>query len=156
MSITPQIQSRTRLFARVLGPYLLIAALTMVGRTAYMRTMIDAFAADTVWPWVAGAFILPMGLVVIALHPYWRGPAATIVSLLGWLTAFKGIALMAFPNTYLSMGYTAVSATHWWQATSVLVALVGLYLTCIGWIPARSHPSSHQTVSATPDLPRAA
>jgi hypothetical protein len=50
MSITPQIQSRTRLFARVLGPYLVIAALTMVGRTAYMRTMIDAFAADTVWP----------------------------------------------------------------------------------------------------------
>jgi hypothetical protein len=97
-----------------------------------------------------------MGLVVIALHPYWRGPAATIVSLLGWLTAFKGIALMAFPQTYLSMGHTAVSATPWWQASSIFVALVGLYLTFIGWIPARSHPSSHQSVGTTPDLPRAA
>ncbi len=86
MSITPHIQSRTRLFARVLGPYLFIAALTMIGRTAYMRSMIEAFSADAVWPWVAGAFVLPMGLAVIVLHPYWRGPSAAIVSLLGWLS----------------------------------------------------------------------
>lgn len=98
MSITPHIQSRTRLFARVLGPYLLIAALTMIGRTAYMRSMIEAFSADAVWPWVAGAFVLPMGLAVIVLHPYWRGPAAAIVSLLGWLSVVKGVALMAFPR----------------------------------------------------------
>jgi hypothetical protein len=155
MSATPQIQPRTRLFARVLGPYLVIAALTMIGRATYMRTMIEAFTADTVWPWVAGAFVLPMGLVVIALHPYWRGPAATIVSLLGCLTAFKGIALMAFPQTYLSMGHT-VDATPWWQAISAVFVVIGLYLTYIGWIPTRSHQGSHQSVGTAPDLPRAA
>jgi len=156
MSITPQIQSRTRLFARVLGPYLVVAALTMIGRGGYMRSMIEAFAADTVWPWVAGAFVLPMGLVVIALHPYWRGPAAVIVSLLGWLTAVKGAALMAFPQAYLSMGHTALSATPWWQASSALIAAIGLYLTYVGWIPTRSHPGSDQSVGTTADLPRAA
>ena len=117
MSATPQIQPRTRLFARVLGPYLVIVALTMIGRSHFIPTMIEAFSADTVWSWVAGAFVLPMGLVVIALHPYWRGPAATIVSLLGCLTVVKGIALMAFPQRYLSVGHTAVSATPWWLST---------------------------------------
>lgn len=156
MNITPHIQSRTRLFARVLGPYLVIAALTMIGRTAYMRSMIDAFSADAVWPWVAGAFVLPMGLAVIVLHPYWRGPAAAIVSLLGWLSVVKGIALMAFPQAYLSMGHSALSAAAWWQAGSALVAVVGLYLTYVGWAPVRSHPDSYQSAGAVTDMPHAA
>ncbi len=156
MSITPHIQSRTRLFARVLGPYLFIAALTMIGRTAYMRSMIEAFSADAVWPWVAGAFVLPMGLVVIVLHPYWRGPSAAVVSLLGWLSVVKGIALMAFPQAYLSMGQSALSAAAWWQAGSVLVAVVGLYLTYVGWAPVHSHPDSYQSAGAVTDMPHAA
>ena len=146
MSATPQIQPRTRLFARVLGPYLVIVALTMIGRSHFIPTMIEAFSADTVWSWVAGAFVLPMGLVVIALHPYWRGPAATIVSLLGCLTVVKGIALMAFPQRYLSVGHTAVSATPWWQASSAVVVVIGLYLTYIGWIAHRADPHSHQSL----------
>ncbi len=157
MSATPQIQPRTRLFARVLGPYLVIAALTMIGRATYMRTMIEAFTADTVWPWVAGAFVLPMGLVVIALHPYWRGPAATIVSLLGWLTAFKGIALMTFPQPYLSVGQPAVTTTPWWEAISVIFVVIGLYLTYVGWIPTSSRRQGlHQSVDTASELPRAA
>lgn len=102
MISSPQIHARTALFARVLGPYLVVAALTMVTRASYMRTLLAQFDKDSVWPWVSGAFVLPMGLVVIVLHPYWRGAAATIVSLLGWLTTVKGIALMSFPHAYLS------------------------------------------------------
>ncbi|OBC00387.1 hypothetical protein A5784_20380 [Mycobacterium sp. 852013-50091_SCH5140682] len=155
MSTTP-LQPRTRLFARVLGPYLLVAAVTVIGRGPRLRSMVEAFAADPVWPWVTGAFVLPMGLIVIALHSYWRGPAAIIVSVLGWLTTFKGLALLAFPQAYLSVGQTAVSATLWWQASSSVIAIVGLYLTYVGWTPTRSHPSSHQSLDTTPDLPRAA
>ena len=148
MSATPQIQPRTRLFARVLGPYLVIVALTMIGRSTFIVAMIEAFSADVSWPWVAGAFVLLMGLVVIALHPYWRGPAATIVSLLGCLTALKGIALMAFPQRYLSAGHTAVSAAPWWQAGCAVVVVVGLYLTYVGWVANRSAAHSHQSADA--------
>jgi hypothetical protein len=156
MSAVSQIQPRTRLFARVLGPYLVVVALTMISRTTYMRTMIEAFTTDAVWPWVAGAFVLPMGLVVIALHPYWHGPAATIVSLLGYLTAVKGIALMAFPQTYLPLGHTVINAAPWWQLISAIFVIIGLYLSYIGWIPTRSHPGTHRSVDTAPELPRAA
>ena len=156
MISSPQIQARTGLFARVLGPYLLVAALTMVARASYMRTMLAQFDADSVWSWVSGAFILPMGLVVIVLHPYWRGAAATIVSLLGWMTIAKGIALMTFPHAYLSMGNNAVGVAPWWQVGSVITALVGLYLTVIGWIPGASRPIARSAARPPRDLPRAA
>ena len=156
MIASPQIQARTGLFARVLGPYLIVAALTMVARASYMRTMLAHFGSDSVWPWVSGAFVLPMGLVVIVLHPYWRGAAATIVSLLGWMTVAKGVALMAFPHAYLSMGNNAVGVAPWWQVGSVIVALLGLYLTVIGWIPGASQPIAPSAASPPRDLRRAA
>jgi hypothetical protein len=71
------------MFARVLGPFLVVVTATAVARTSDMRTLLSAFGANFVWPWVTGAFILLSGLVVVALHQYWRGVAAVIVSVLG-------------------------------------------------------------------------
>ena len=156
MMSTPHLQTRTALFARVLGPYLVIAALTMVFRASDLRALLTQFDADAVWPWVRGAFILPMGLTIVVLHPYWRGAPAAIVSLLGWLTAFKGLALMAFPRAYLSLGNDAVAVAPWWQVATVLVAIVGLYLSVVGWAPALLRPKSSSAAHPPRDLPRAA
>lgn len=162
MSTSRPIEYRTRMFARVLGPYLLIASGTVVTRPGYVKNMLYAFDGSSLWPWVTGAFVLPMGLVVVALHPYWRGFAAAAVSVLGWMTVAKGIALMTFPQAYLSMGQGAFTGTPWWTISVVIMALIGLYLTVIGWAPnhrsaasGTSAASAKTTADAIRDLPRA-
>jgi len=75
-------------------------------------------------------------LVVVTLHRHWRGAPAIIVSVLGWLTVLKGFLLMALPQSYLSFAYSAVDATASWRVGFVAVALLGLYLTLVGWMPA--------------------
>jgi len=131
------IEHRTRLFARVLGPYLVMAAASLVTRANYVKTLMLTFGDNSVWPWITGAFVLPMGLVVVTLHPYWRGSAAATVSVLGWLTVLKGAALMTFPGAYLTMGHDVLAAAPWWQAGVIVTGLVGLYLTAVGWGPSR-------------------
>ena len=155
MSSSQQSQARTRMFARVIGPFLVIVTATAVGRASDMRTLLSQFGANSVWPWVTGAFVLLSGLVVIALHQCWRGTAEAIVSVLGWLTAVKGLFLMAFPHTYLSAANSAVGATGWWVSSFIVMGLIGLYLTYVGWAPAPSRPAP-QAAATTPDLPRAA
>lgn len=150
------LQPRTGLFARVLGPYLVVAALTMTARASSLRTLLAQFDADAVSPWLTGAFVLPMGLVIIVLHPYWRGAAASTVSLLGWLTALKGVALMTIPNAYLSWGNDVAAKAPWWQLATLIVALLGLYLSMVGWLPAANRPSSLESAGKAPDVPRAA
>jgi hypothetical protein len=155
MRSSHQTQNRTRMFARVVGPYLAIMAATAALRPNDMRAMLAGFESEPLWSWITGAFILLFGLVVIALHPYWRGVAATIVSVVGWLVAVKGLLLVAGSHTYFSMANSAVNAMGWWRAGAVVEVLIGLYLAYVGWIPARTRPVS-QPASSTPDLPRAA
>ncbi|WP_418001620.1 hypothetical protein ACNO8X_14930 [Mycobacterium sp. PDNC021] len=155
MNTSRPIEYRTRMFARVLGPYLVIAALTLVARPTYVKNLMHAFDGSSVWPWIAGAFVLPMGLVVVALHPYWRGFAAAAVSVLGWMTVAKGVALMTFPQSYLSMGQDAFAGAPWWIISVVIMALIGLYLTVIGWAPNhQSAAAAKATADAIRDLPR--
>jgi hypothetical protein len=128
------------MFARVLGPYLVVITGTAMARASRMRTLASEFGANSAWPYVTGAFILLSGLVVVALHPYWRGAAAIIVSVLGWMTVAKGFVLMAFPSSYISAVNAALVAGNGWLAGFAVIALVGLYLSYVGWI-APSQPA---------------
>jgi uncharacterized membrane protein len=155
MNSSQQTQATTRMFARVIGPFLVIVTATAVARASDMRMLLTDFRANSLWAWVTGAFILLSGMVVVALHQYWRGAPAIIVSALGWLTVLKGFSLMALPQTYLSFASTAVDAgTSWWVGF-IVVALIGLYLAFVGWSPAPSRPTA-QPASSAPDIARAA
>ncbi len=155
MSSSQQTQATTRAFARVIGPFLTILTSTAVARASAMPTLLAEFRANSVWPWVTGAFVLLSGLIVVALHQYWRGAPAIIVSVLGWLAVLKGFFLMALPQTYLSFAGTAVDAVTWWRAGFIAMALVGLYLTFIGWAPAPKRTAA-QPARPAPDVRRAA
>ena len=155
MNSSRQQENRTRMFARALGPFFVIVTVTAVARTSDMRTLLSAFEANPVWPWVTGAFLLIGGLIVIALHQYWRSRPAVLVSILGWVIALRGLLLLAFPQTFMSAANAAVGKTALWVSVDLFVAVVGLYLTYVGWSPAPSRPVS-QAPTSTPDLPRAA
>ncbi|MCE5291290.1 MAG: hypothetical protein LLG14_18910, partial [Nocardiaceae bacterium] len=63
--------------------------------------------------------------------------------LMGWSTALKGFALMAFPASYFDFAKSFVDATPLWIATYVLVGLIGLYLTYVGWGTSLRLPTFH-------------
>ncbi|WP_046315198.1 hypothetical protein [Mycobacterium sp. UM_Kg1] len=129
-----QAQARTHMFARILGPFWAIVSLVALARTADMPMLLAGFEANGAWPWVTGAFILAAGLTVIALHQYWRSPAAVMVSLFGWIMVLRGAFLLAFPSAFMSMADSMIGATAVWRAVFLVFAATGLYLTYVGWV----------------------
>jgi hypothetical protein len=79
MNSSQQTQATTRMFARVIGPFLVVVTATAVARAPDMRMLLTEFRANSLWPWVTGAFILLFGMIVVALHQYWQGAPAIIV-----------------------------------------------------------------------------
>jgi hypothetical protein len=154
MSPAQESQHSTCTFARVLGPFLTISCVTAVVRSPDMRALVTDFGANPVWPWVTGAFILVGGLIIVALHQCWRGAAAVIVSVMGWLLALRGLFLLAFPTAFMSIANSVLEASALWRTVCVCFALIGLYLTYVGWTPAPSRPIS-QAASSTTNLTRA-
>jgi hypothetical protein len=155
MDASQQSQARTRMFARVLGPFLVIVDVTAVVRAPDMRAVISEFEASSLWSWVAGAFVLAFGLIVVAGHQYWRGAAAIIVSAAGWLITLRGLLLLAFPKAFVSVANSMTGMQALWVGLCIAFAVVGLYLTYVGWAPAPDRPTP-QAAKATSDLPRAA
>jgi hypothetical protein len=147
-------QLRTRMFARVLGPFFVIAAATTVARPD-MRTLLSDFEASAAWPWVTGSFLLLASLVIVALHQYWRGAAAITVSVVGWVLALRAVFLMAFPHAFMAAANAAIGMTALWVSVDIFMGLVGLYLTYVGWGPVPSQPVA-QAETSTADHPRAA
>jgi hypothetical protein len=149
------------MFARVLGPFMVIVGLTAILRSSHMRSLVSEFAASALWAWVAGAFVLLGGLIVVSLHQYWHGLAAIIVSVIGWLFVLRGVLLLAFPDTFVSLANNMMDATGWWMAACIVFVLIGLYLGYVGWVHEphlhmphmphsthASHEAGHMTPSA--------
>ena len=155
MNTSEQQQLRTRMFARVLGPFFVIVAATTVARASDMRTLLSDFEANAAWPWVTGAFLLLASLVIVALHQYWHGAAAITVSVAGWVLALRALFLMAFPHAFMAAADAAIRMSPLWVGVDSFIGLVGLYLTYVGWRPATT-PATPQTDISAPDLPRAA
>jgi hypothetical protein len=144
MSTAEQSRIRTRMFARVLGPFFTIVPTTIAVRGSYMQTLFDEFKANPMWPWLYGAILLIAGLIVIAFHQYWRSPAAIIVSAVGWFFAIRGLLLLTVPRAYDAAGnalYSSGAIAAIW-VLFVCLALAGLYLTYVGWKPEPGTPKA--------------
>lgn len=155
MNVSQQSEARTRIFSRVLGPFLVIVDVTAVARASDIQTLLSQFEANSLWTWVTGAFVLLFGLIMVASHQYWHGAAAIIVSALGWLVTLRGLLLLAFPKALVSMADGMVGAQAWWIALCIAFALLGLYLTYVGWSPPPRRATS-QAPRPTSKLGRAA
>jgi hypothetical protein len=134
MPATPESKARTRVFARVIGPWLAIAPSIIVVRRPDMGVLAAGFFENPLFVWFAGALLLFSGLLIIAFHQYWSSVAAVMISLFGWFLALRGLLLMAAPQliergTAASMGAVALVRIFFGA-----LVLVGLYLTYAGCI----------------------
>lgn len=88
-----QSDARTRVLARVFGPYVAALTVTALARASDMGRLVSGLGANFLWSWVTGSLVLLIGLVAIASHQCWRSAPAIIVSVLGWLITLKTIMI---------------------------------------------------------------
>lgn len=133
---TLEAQQRTRSFARVLGPFVTLATLIIAIRLPDLTGLLGGLFDNAVLPWMLGAAMLVMGLVVIAFHQYWYSVTAVLISLFGWFVALRGLAMMAIPSAIDSGANATVTNPGLLVAARVfflLLTAMGLWLTYVGW-----------------------
>ncbi|QZH59599.1 hypothetical protein K1X22_26075 [Mycolicibacterium farcinogenes] len=146
---TPEARRRTRAFARVLGPYVAVATLIIAIRLPDLAGLLGGLFDNAVLPWMLGAAMLMMGLIVIAFHQYWYSVTAALISLFGWFVALRGLAMMAIPSAIDTGANATISSPGALLAARVfflLLTAMGLWLTYVGW--RRERTPEENTVAA--------
>jgi hypothetical protein len=144
MSPTPESHVRTRAFARVIGPWLVIAPGIIAVRAPGMGALASEFFKSGLAVWFTGAGLLFAGLFIIAFHQYWSSLAAVLISLFGWFLALRGFVLMAAPDLYehAAMWVEAIpDATSLVRLIFGALVAIGLYLAHVGWLTRPASPS---------------
>jgi hypothetical protein len=136
VAATPELQTRTGAFARIMGPWLVIVPGIVALRASEMDALASEFFKNDLFEWFAGAMLLFGGLFIIAFHQYWSSVAAIIISLFGWVLALRGLVLMAAPELYQRAGM-AVGAIFFVYLIFGFLVAIGVYLTYVGWFTGR-------------------
>jgi hypothetical protein len=131
---SPESQAKTRAFARVLGPFLVIVPGIIVIRFPDAVALAEPFFANPALVWITAALMVFGGVFIIASHQFWRGASAILISLFGWILALRGLVLLVAPQFYQHAIPTGAGALRWVRLAFVLIPLAGLKLTYDGWI----------------------
>jgi len=120
----------TVFLGKLIGVYCLIVALTMI---ANRRTTVDAvndLIRDPPLVLLSGVIAVAVGLGVVIGHNIWSGGALPVViTLVGWASVIKGIALMALPQGQMAKLYKALRYERFYLAYVGVTLALGLYLT---------------------------
>ena len=141
MPATSESRARTRAFARVIGPFLVIVPAILVVRAPDLGTILSAFFQNEALVWMMGALLFFCGLLIIAFHQYWSSPAAVMISLFGWFLAIRGFILLAAPQLILRGGAAAMHMETAVRIGFAVLVLIGLWLAYVGWFT--KPPASH-------------
>jgi hypothetical protein len=84
---------------------------------------------------VTGIFTMASGAALVIGHNVWSGGALPVaVTLLGWLTLIKGIALMATPPRGLTAFYRVLNYPAWFRLYMTAALLLSTWLTVTAFL----------------------
>jgi hypothetical protein len=123
----------TRFLARALGPFLLLVAAAIFVRYETLPLLWPAYMQDPPLIMVTGALVLLFGVFMLAAHHHFGSPAAIVVTILAVMFVIRGAVLLIAPEVVMSLAAHVVRAPPIFLVVNALFALVGLWLTFVGW-----------------------
>lgn len=93
----------TQTLALFIGLYMLAGGTGLLVDHKSCAGLIDEFRSSIAVSYLAGVLVFVIGAVIVALHNVWTGPAAILVSLLGWGALVEGCLLLAFRRPFLNL-----------------------------------------------------
>lgn len=89
--------------AKLIGAYSLVAALWLLFRREAALALVDRLSNDPVFQSTIGLLRLSVGLAIVIGHDNWSGWLEALVTLVGWIALFKGLAALFLPAATLRL-----------------------------------------------------
>jgi hypothetical protein len=115
--------------ARFFGVYIAVMGIVMIVRREAMLQLMSAFIDQRPLIFVLAMLRVLIGLAVVLAHNEWRGTVAIVVSLIGWITLLRGIALMLLPADTERKVLVFFERGSQYHAAAIIAIVFGLWLS---------------------------
>lgn len=122
------------LFAKYMGPVMLVAGLSMLVNGKNIDAVFEDFLNSPGLIYLAGVLALLIGLAIVNLHNIWALGWPVIITVFGWICIFAGIFRMGFPTAVKSMGGWMLKNRAFITFSAIFNAALGAFLTYQGYL----------------------
>ena len=119
--------------AKLLGLYLLIVISAVFINRKNLERIVKDFSSNLALVYVSGFFNLLVGLLVVLSHNIWTNDWRVLITIIGWITFFKGVIRLFAPEKVTSLA-NKFNKTYFLNIICVIFFLIGLYLTYKGFV----------------------
>jgi len=125
---------RTIFLSRLLGLYSLVIGLAMVAHRQATIETIRAMVHNGPAMYLSGVIALAAGLAMVLGHNVWKGGALpVVVTLVGWLSLIKGLAILFLPVELARGSFLGGYIEQRFYVNAAIAIIVGAYLTYAGF-----------------------
>jgi hypothetical protein len=118
--------------ARILGLYLIVLAIALLVNIRKLNAVMND--ANLPYIFLSGAIATLTGTLIIVSHNIWEADWKVLITLIGWLAFIKGALRMIFPKRALKMITTFLKHKTRCYVTGVIVLILGVYLSYVGFM----------------------
>ena len=121
--------------AQTFGLYFILAGVAILIRPTSTVELMQLFATKKA-TFFSGFIALLVGVPLVLLHNIWDGSWRVLITILVWLTLFKGVVRIYLPDLVASWADTLTSYPRMVRHMVWLLIFLGVYLVSIGfgWI----------------------
>ena len=116
--------------AKLLGLYCIIVALAMSANKQQALETVNEWVRSPPLMMLTSAITLALGLALVVGHNVWSGGALPItVTVVGWLTLIKGLAILAVPPAQMIKLYDGLQYERFFFVYMGVTLALGFYLS---------------------------
>src|SRR3989344_8289582 len=117
--------------AEIWGISIVVISLVMLIRPNYLKRLFKEIENEATM-FFCGIVNLVIGLAMILAHNIWSQNWQVIITILGWLSLLKGLAVLFFPE-YTKNLAKKMENKQWLPIALVIMVFVGLLITYFGF-----------------------
>jgi len=125
------------MLSALIGPTLIASAASMLLNFNSLPALIAQASHDPALILVSGMITFVAGLAIVRVHNLWKGGWPVVVTVLGWLFLFGGLARMLFPTQLANMAagiaHNTGFSTGWIVAEAIILLGLGAFLSFKGY-----------------------
>lgn len=123
----------TEMLAKIFGLYFLAVGTVFVSNPTRIREVYQLLMKQDSLLYALGVIALFFGAFVISAHNIWVMDWPVIITILGWLSFFKGFGLMMHAGFTRYFGFIVEKSDSFYRAIGLVQLLFGLFFLYHGW-----------------------